>query len=195
MIREITKKHENELKNRLFLMAKRTKNKHFKPKNNLTNTAFQKMLNEVANIYDGLLKIIEIGNYETSMKEYIQYITKIGKKINDPVIFPRDQCEAIRYFRYILTNLDKEISKLESVELHIITNINENRGRAINALQSIIKLAKMANNSIEKKNFNSFGEEARLAINLALSILKFNKECLNDSAFQDISKEEIINEI
>ena len=151
-------------------------------------------LDEVANIYDGLLMLLESTVYKISIRETNQNLYKKGIRLTEAVISIGDQINSVEFFYDRLTNLNEEILRLKRVNLQSITGIDECRDRAIKAFRTLGNFAHETNDNNEQTDLNNFMERTRIAINLALSILRYNKIFRNDSSFQDIDESDIIPE-
>jgi len=92
-----------------------------------------------------------------------------------------------------LTKLNEEISKLKYVNLRSITGIDECRDRAIKAFRTLRNFAHETSDINEQTDITNFIEHTRIAINLALSILRYNRIFHNDSSFQDIDESDIVS--
>jgi len=151
-------------------------------------------LDEVANIYDGLLMLLESTVYKISMKETNQNLYKRGIRLTEAVISLGDQISSVESYYERLINLNDEISKLKRVNLQSTTGIDENRDRAIKAFRTLGNFAYETNDDNEQTDLNNFIEQTRTAMNLALSILRHKRIFRNDSSFQDIDESDIVPE-
>jgi hypothetical protein len=158
------------------------------------NVLLKTKLDEVANIYDGLLMLLESTVYKISMEETNHNLYKKGIRITEATISIGDQINAVESYYDRLTKLNEEISRLKYVDLRSIKGIDENRDRAIKAFRTLGNFVQITNNNIEQTDLTAFIERTKIALNLALSILRHNRVFQNDSAFQNIDDNDIIPE-
>jgi hypothetical protein len=151
-------------------------------------------LDEVANIYDGLLMLLESAVHKISIKETHQNIRKRGIKFKEAIISLGDQIITVESYYNRLTDLNEEFSRLDQVDLRNITGIDENRDRAIKAFRTLGDFIQKANDDSERIDLTNYIEQTRISINFALLILRHNRIFQNESAFQDINENDIIPE-
>jgi hypothetical protein len=158
------------------------------------NIFLETKLDEVANIYDGLLMLLEQTTQKISMKETNHKLFKKGLRFKEATISLGKQINTIEFYNDRLIKLNEEIAKLNQVDLRSITGIDENRNRAIKAFRTLGNFAQKTNDNNEHTDLIHYIEQIRTTINLALSILRHNRIFQNDSAFQDIAENDIIPE-
>jgi len=148
-------------------------------------------LDEVANIYDGLLMLLESMVYKISMRETNQNLYRKGIRLTEAIISFADQINSVESYYERLISLNDEISKLKRVNLQSITGIDECRDRAIKAFRTLGNFAHETNDITEQTDLNNFIEQTRTAMNFALSILRHKRIFRNDSNFQDIDESDV----
>jgi len=151
-------------------------------------------LDEVANIYGGLLMLLESMVYKISMRETNQNLYRKGIKLTEVIISLGDQINSVESYYERLISLNDEISRLKRVNLQSITRIDECRDRAIKAFRTLGNFAHETNDITEQTDLNNFIERTRTAMNFALSILRQKRIFRNDSNFQDIDESDIVPE-
>ena len=166
-----------------------------KSQTRLFEEAFLKTkLDEVANIYCGLLMLLEKTVYKISMKETNQNLHKKGLRLTEAIILIGDQIDSVESYYDRLAKLNEEISRLKNVNLQSITGIDECRDRAIKAFRALGNFAYKTKDNNERIDLNNFIERTRIAIKFALSILRYNRIFQNDSSFQDIDENNFVPE-
>ncbi|MDR2730033.1 MAG: hypothetical protein LBB81_03945 [Treponema sp.] len=151
-------------------------------------------LDEVANIYDGLLMTLENTIHKIYIGEAAHYFTKKETKFNKVMASLEDQISCVNSFYHKLINLNEEISQLGHLNPCSISWTDENRDRAIKAFQILGDIIQLTNNNDEQINLCNLIEITRNAINFSFSIIRYNRLFQNDSAFQYINDTDIVSE-